>query len=185
MIELTPQQIVTVFPGARLANIKFYWPFVQNALEENRLNSPQMVVYALATIAAETASFVPLCEMRSKYNTNHTRFDRYENRKDLGNIQPGDGARFIGRGFVQLTGRNNYRIYGERIGHDLENNPEKANEPMVAAKILALFIADRELKIKEALSAADYQKARKLVNGGTHGIERFQNAYLKLMEMMK
>ena len=59
----------------------------------------------------------------------------YEGRRDLGNTQPGDGKRYMGRGYIQITGRANYRNYGRKIGMDLENNPELAEQPDVAAKI--------------------------------------------------
>ena len=184
MIELTPLQISKAFPGAQLEVIKYHWPFVRDALYENMLNSPQIIAYALATIAAESAGFVPISEMKSRFNTKIKPFDVYNNRQDLGN-GPNDGEKYRGRGFVQLTGRHNYRVYGERIGRNLEQEPEDANDPQVAAQLLALFVADKEGKIKEALAHADYQKARKLVNGGTHGINQFEHTYLILIGIMK
>jgi len=56
--------------------------------------------------------------------------------KRLGNIHPGDGIKYKGRGFVQITGRNNYAEMGRMFGVDLINDPEKALEPELAAKIL-------------------------------------------------
>ena len=63
----------------------------------------------------------------------------YEGRSDLGNTQPGDGRRYKGRGYIQLTGRANYRQYGKLVGADLENNPELAADPGIAAKITCLL----------------------------------------------
>ncbi len=184
-LDLTPEQIAPAFPDARPANIAKHWPFVSDALLENRLTSPRIVAYALGTIAAESAGFVPLSELRSKYNTRVEMFDAYEMRKDLGNTHPGDGAKFKGRGFIQLTGRANYTRYGERIGVDLESSPEKANNPRIAAVLLALFIADRETRIMDALQAQDYALARRLVNGGRHGLGRFKTAYLSVMQVLQ
>jgi len=78
---------------------------------------------------------------------------------------------------VQLTGRANYARYGDRIGLDLTELPELAGDPKVAAQLLALFIADREPAILTALKAGKLAVARKLVNGGTHGLDRFERAY--------
>lgn len=179
-LDLTPEQILPAFPGAKLANIQHHWPFVRSALQEAFLDNSLIVAYALGTIAAETAGFVPLTEAPSRYNTRVKSFDRYEKKRGLGNTEPGDGARFPGRGYVQLTGRYNYQTYGERIGVDLLQHPERANDPRHAAQILALFIADREPKILDALREPQWAAARKLVNGGTHGLDRFKKAYLAI-----
>ena len=182
-LDLTPEQIADAFPGAPLANIRQHWPHVRNALQDARLESAMIVAYALGTIAAETAGFEPISEGKSKYNTKAAPFDLYDNRASLGN-GPGDGARYKGRGFVQLTGRDNYRRYGARIGANLEDEPSKANDPAIAAQLLALFIADREMAILAALKASDFAQARRAVNGGTHGLDRFRNAYRAIMKAL-
>ncbi len=185
--DLKPQDVAPAFPGAMLADIGLYLPHVISALRDARLEAPRIVAYALATIAAETAGFRPISEGVSQFNTdNRARpFGRYDGRKSLGNMHPGDGARFRGRGFVQLTGRFNYNKYGERIGVDLLNSPEAANHASVAAQILAVFIADREFAILEALGNHHLATARRLVNGGTHGLERFTAAYNTMIEVLK
>lgn len=181
---MTPESIAPAFPGAKIKNIRAHWPAVREALRDNRLESAKIVAYALGTIAAEVSGFVPIKEMVSKYNTRSKPYDLYDGRKDLGNTTPGDGPRFPGRGFVQLTGRYNYRKYGERIGIDLISNPELACEPEPAAKLLALFVADREPAIIESLNEADYARARRLVNGGRHGLDRFTATYLKVLKII-
>jgi hypothetical protein len=54
----------------------------------------------------------------------------------VGNTQPGDGARYHGRGLVQLTGRGQYAEIGGKIGVDLVNDPDKANDPVLATSVL-------------------------------------------------
>ena len=172
-----------MFPLTPLINIKRNLPFVLTALDEAQLHDRLMVLAALATIRAETESFEPVAEGRSRYNTSpdpkgHP-FDLYDKRKDLGNTGPPDGERFRGRGYIQLTGRANYASYGKSIGlqGQLIENPELASEPAIAAKLLAAFLKDKERSIKEALLDQDFAGARRLVNGGSHGLDRFVDAY--------
>ena len=138
-----------------------------------------MVLMALATIRAETAGFVPIDEGKSRFNTSPggKPFDLYDHRKDLGNRGPSDGADFKGRGFIQLTGQSNYQTIGQALGLDLTGNPAQANKPDVAARILALFLKNKEQRIKEALLEDDLRTARRLVNGGSHGLEQFTVAF--------
>lgn len=63
--------------------------------------------------------------------------------KGLGNTQPGDGGKFIGRGYIQLTGRSNYARYAQLTGHDLLNNPKLLNTPDVAAEVSVKYMLDR------------------------------------------
>jgi putative chitinase len=66
----------------------------------------------------------------------------YGGRSDLGNA-PNEGYKYRGRGFLQLTGKANYKKYGDMIGVDLVNNPELANDPKIAADLAAVYVADR------------------------------------------
>jgi len=69
----------------------------------------------------------------------------YEGRRNLGNNQPGDGPKFIGRGVLQLTGRANYTDYSKKLGIDLVNNPELAATPEVSVRIACQYFKDRGL----------------------------------------
>ena len=60
--------------------------------------------------------------------------------KSMGNTEPGDGWKYRGRGFIQITGKNNYARYGKMIGVDLISNPDQANDPAVAAKLASAFV---------------------------------------------
>jgi peptidoglycan L-alanyl-D-glutamate endopeptidase CwlK len=179
ILEVTVRVVSQMFPFTALDNIKTNLPHVCEGLAATDLVDKPMVLMALATIRAETESFEPTSEGRSRFNTSpggHP-FDLYDNRRDLGNQGPRDGARFCGRGYIQLTGRHNYRTYGQILGKDLVHDPELANNPKVAGLLLATFLKDKERPIKEALIAQDLRTARRLVNGGSHGLDRFEDAY--------
>lgn len=170
-----------LFPATRPANIARYLPYVEAALGAAGLADTAMVVGALGTIRAETEGFVPIAELPSKYNTppGGAPFSLYDLRKDIGNGARGDGERYRGRGFVQLTGKANYATYGKRIGIDLVATPDRANAPEVAAVVLAQFLADKATKFRAAVAAGDLRAARRLVNGGSHGLESFSDVFAR------
>ena len=170
-----------MFPDTRAAAIARHLPIVLDGLRWAGLADRQMVLMALATIRAETEGFVPIDEGISRFNTARFPFDLYEPGtlpgQRLGNTEPGDGARFKGRGFVQLTGRDNYARIGPQVGTDLLLHPEWANEPGLAGRILAQFLRNHENTVRAALGRSDLRAARKAVNGGSHGLDRFVDAY--------
>jgi peptidoglycan L-alanyl-D-glutamate endopeptidase CwlK len=172
--------VAEMFPDTPTRNIELNLPTVLQALIAPELTDKPMVLMSLATIRAETAGFVPISEGQSRFNTSpggHP-FDLYDNRKDLGNTGAPDGERFRGRGFVQLTGRANYIFHGAAVGiPELADDPERANEPDIAARLLASFLKAHERPIKEALLVNDLAAARRLVNGGSHGLADFVEAF--------
>jgi len=107
----------------------------------------------------------------------------YGNRKALGNVDAGDGARYIGRGYIQLTGRSNYAAAGEALGLDLVNHPELAEEPENAARI-AVWFWQRDKRLGKRARAGDVVGVTKIINGGTIGLEdrkkRYEH-YLKIL----
>ena len=179
--QTTPERVRRLFPDTPLAPIRMNLPFVLAGLRARSLVDRNMLLMALATIRAETEGFVPIDEGRSKFNTRVTPFDLYEPGTEagrrLGNAQRGDGSRFKGRGFVQLTGRDNYTRVGPQVGADLLGDPSRANDPTIAGLILAQFLKNKEAKVRSALASGDLKTARKLVNGGSHGLERFEDAF--------
>jgi len=176
---LTVSLVSQLFPATKPANIARYLPYVEAALRVAGLADRPMVLGALGTIRAETEGFVPISEFQSRFNTppGGAPFSSYDLRRDIGNGAPGDGARYKGRGFVQLTGKANYKHYGEMIGLALDADPDKANAPEVAAVILALFLSDKADRFRAAIAKSDFAAARKLVNGGAHGLDAFRSVF--------
>ncbi len=123
------------------------------------------IAYALATISVETSwTFQPITEYgRDSY------FSKYEGRTDLGNNKQGDGLRFKGRGFVQITGRRNYTLFAALLKIDLVNNPALALDPTTSFKIMSLgmFRGDftgRSFKHYINVAICDYAGARRIIN---------------------
>src|ERR1700722_7586762 len=179
--DITVEIAARMLPYAPRANVESNLPIVLNALVGPQLADKPMVLMALATIRAETGSFLPISEGQSRYNTSPggLPFDLYDSRADLGNLGRPDGERFKGRGFVQLTGRSNYTLHGAAIGlgDQLIDDPDLANNPGIAARLLASFLQRHEEKIRAALMAGDLEEARRLVNGGSNGFGQFEAAY--------
>ncbi|RWL14898.1 MAG: hypothetical protein EOR57_31625 [Mesorhizobium sp.] len=95
---------------------------------------------------------------------------RYEGRKDLGNTVAGDGKKFMGRGFVQITGRRNYTDWSKRLGIDLLKEPQLAERPEIAVKILVKgsklgTFTGKKLADYITLSRSDFIGARRIING--------------------
>lgn len=121
--------------------------------------------YALATAWHETAhTMQPIKEIggeayfKRKYDIQGERPDKA---KTLGNLNPGDGARYAGRGYVQITGRTNYRRFG------IENAPDDAMKSDVAARILKDGMSDGVFtgKALHHYLPGDYVNARRIING--------------------
>jgi putative chitinase len=91
----------------------------------------------------------------------------------LGNNKPGDGYRYRGRGMIQLTGRDNYAVFSDLLGIDLEGNPDLAFDGAVALRVAAAYWTQRKLKGERSMNAlADDDKLRAItyrVNGGFNG----------------
>ncbi len=95
----------------------------------------------------------------------------YSNRMGNGDRASGDGWKYIGRGFIQLTGKSNYAAFGKYIGVDLIANPElvETKYPLTSA---AWYFEVRKLWgiAEQGIDEETIKKITKLINGGTHGL---------------
>lgn len=131
------------------------------------LGMPEQIAYVLATMKHETAGTMrPIREIGSdKY------FEKkYGMRKDLGNVQKGDGARFCGRGYVQVTGRRNYELFERLLGLPLAHNPDLALEHDTAMRIMMLGFRDglftgKKLSDYIRPGKSEFISARRCING--------------------
>lgn len=159
--------------------------FVEKAIQ-NGIEGVELVAF-LAQVAHETGNFSSMVEQGPKKY-----FRRYELKwnpqtaKILGNVKPGDGERFKGRSFVQLTGRDNYRRAGRALGLPLEQKPHLLENPSVGFKA-SLWYWNTRVKSKTN-NFEDIERVTKLINGGLNGLEdrkRKFEKYLSLLEPSK
>ncbi|WP_295673199.1 glycoside hydrolase family 19 protein [uncultured Haemophilus sp.] len=139
--------------------------------------SLKKIAYMLATAKHETGhTFEPITE-----RGNRSYFNKYdpvlantpERRKraiEMENTQQGDGFKYRGRGYVQLTWKKNYRKSGEYLKKDLVNNPELALDQKNATKIMIYGMETGMFTTKKISSyisedSADYLNARRVING--------------------
>ena len=175
---LTADDVVRGLPDVDPTAVRAYWPLIAQALAERGLISQAVQVATAATVRAEVgARWRPVAEIGTPAS-----FAKYDPGTSagrvLGNTQAGDGYRYRGRGFVQLTGRDNYTRMGQALGVPLATEPDLALHPDVAASILAEYMSGRGIPSKAA--AGDWQGVRVAVNGGLNGWDVFQRAVQSL-----
>ena len=163
MIALTKK----VCPDATDKAIARCLPPILKALASAGLTSKNQLIGFVATVYVETVVFDSIPEYASG--------DDYEGRSDLGNNQPGDGRKYKGRGFIQITGRTNYTALSKKFNVDLIGNPD------LLLKDIALCASSnvwwwKEHKVDVEAAKADWLWVRKIVNGGTNGWDVYEPA---------
>ena len=144
------------------------------ALDSEGIKDPNARAQIVAQAAHESGGFKFTEELgKPDY------FLKYDGRKDLGNIQPGDGPRFKGRGFLQTTGRINYQQFKDEFGIDVINKPESLASADNAAKS-ALFWFKKNAKKVQNLTKGDWSNTKavtKAVNGGYNGLDEREHYF--------
>ena len=124
----------------------------------------------LAQCAHETGDFAHLEELGgNRYLAQYDPAVNPAKAKALGNTQAGDGAKYKGRGFIQITGKANYTNAGQALGMDLVNSPELAAKPDVAAKIAVWYWQNRVAPYVQDF--ADTRSVTKRINPGLQGLQ--------------
>jgi hypothetical protein len=154
------------------SHVRLVWPHVMAALEAEGINGLNTQAGAAATIGVEARDFLPVKERRANQTRQPGLWTLQSRYWDTG---------FMGRGLIQLTWQKNYEHFGKRLGLDLVASPELLMQPDVSAKVLAAFFKDNG--VATACEAANWPKARRLVNGGLTGFELFNSYVGRLLQV--
>ena len=180
--------------GVQAAPNKQYKPQPQEPINVLSMNTNAEVLLQRAARAAgikgiELAQFLAQCShesadfsrMKEIGGTQYfaQRYDPKYNMakaKVLGNKQVGDGAKYAGRGFIQITGRDNYKRAGAALNLPLEQHPELAAKPDVAAKIAVWYWKTR---VKPNIqNFADTAAVTKYINPALRGLQDRHSNFL-------
>lgn len=153
------------------------------------INEPAVLAQFLAQVMHESGNLRYVREIWGPTKAQA----RYEGRKDLGNTQPGDGKRFMGRDVIQVTGRSNYRqltawvrkTFGK--GPDFEAKPELLESPEWLGIGAIWYFLTRKGLIDQA-RAGNIEMVTRLVNGGLNGyadrLRKYDAAALEILGFM-
>lgn len=184
-MKLSLGQLNSIFPaGSKNGRNEKFLPGLNSVIDKYGINTVNRLAGFLSQVGVESEE---LLYVRELGNTSY--FNKYDidfapkKAKDLGNTEPGDGARFKGRGLIQVTGRANYASCGKSLGLDLLKNPELLEQPLYAVESAGWYWDMR--KINTAADADDIVKITRLVNGGTNHLDRRKAYYKKAKEVLK
>ncbi len=167
---MTPQQLHAA-TQCGLKTAEKWQPAIDAAMAEFGIASALQQAAFIAQIAHESGRF---CYVKEIWGPTPAQ-RRYEGRKDLGNVQTGDGKRFMGRGLIQITGRTNYRFMSAKLGLDLINNPELLEQPSHAVRSAAAWWASKGLN--DVAQSGDFLRVTKIINGGCNGLKDRQEIW--------
>lgn len=190
---MTTEQLIAA-TTAKAAFAQKFLPYIIDTFDRYEINTPIRQLCFLAQVGHESGGLFYTEELASG--------QAYEGRTSLGNIQPGDGVRFKGRGLIQITGRANYKSIGDNLGIDFITTPTLLGGKNVtvctddqlkyAALSAGWFWDSRNLNkiadlidiqnpIDEGSNLANFQLLTKKINGGFNGLSdrlsRYKNGH--------
>lgn len=152
--------------GSRLTP---HLPFIVPALQFGKIVTIPDICAFMAQCAHESGEY--------RYTREIHDGSDYEGREDLGNIYPGDGKKYPGRGAIQNTGRNVARAAGEFFGQPFEEHPELMEKPEWATHVSVFFWVKYKFGLQAASLKEWFRVTTKLVNGGYNHFQERINYY--------
>ena len=160
---LTQGKLWIVMTDADAVRIERFFQPILATLVRRAINTPLRTTHFLAQIGHESGCL--------RYTKELADGSAYEGRVDLGNVQPGDGPRFKGRGLIQLTGRLNYRAYGKACGRNFEADDDPnlvSDDRNLAVDVAGWFWSSQ--KLNDWADRDDLREITRRINGGFNGL---------------
>ena len=173
-VGLTLGQLLAIVPTLKHDRAAELLPHLNAAMHEAHIRTLRQVAAFVAQLAFESGGFRWFEELASG--------EAYEGRADLGNLHPGDGPRYKGRGPIQLTGRANYRTAGRALGVDLESHPELAARTDIGFRVAAWYWTSRSLN--EPAELGDFREVTRRINGGFNGLAQRESYYARALAVL-
>jgi len=200
------EDISRAFPYAKVDNISKYYSGILLTLDKFEINTPERQAAFLSQCAHESANFSRVVEnlnyssdaLRSVWprqfptkeiaNSYHRKPElianrAYANRMGNGPESSGDGWKYRGRGFIQITGKYNYRLCGDFLQMDLLSCPELLQEDPAAVLSAGWFWSINNLNI--LADQEDILSITRRINGGTHGLDDRKTKYSNAIKIFK
>jgi predicted chitinase len=175
---LSAEQLHAIMPRLPAAKSASLFPFLGAAMSEFGIDSPARTAAFLAQLAHESAEFRFMEEIWGPTDAQRRYEPRSQLATNLGNTEAGDGLRFKGRGPIQITGRANYRRFGDLLGLDLLADPARAALPEVAFRIAGLFWSKKGLnELADEATDEAFREITRRINGGFNGLADRQAFY--------
>lgn len=166
---LTDAQLKTIMPNMPAARRALFLPVLNQTMQAYAIHNTRRAAAFLGQLAHESGEFKYMEEIWGP--TAQQR--RYEPPStlatQLGNTRVGDGKRYKGRGPIQITGRANYKRYGELLGLNLVAQPELVATPGVGLSAAGMFW--RTNGLNTLADSQDYREITRRINGGYNGWE--------------
>lgn len=159
---MTPQTLAVAL-GIPLYRAQAWADPLTAAMALWAIDSPKRQAMFLAQVGHESGRLIYVRELWGPTPAQQ----KYEGRADLGNTQPGDGMRYMGRGLIQVTGRANYATCGAALNLPLLDQPQLLEQAGNAALSAAWFWNSRGLNA--LADAGDFETITRRINGGLNG----------------
>jgi putative chitinase len=164
-----------VVPTLTAAQAKALSRDLGEAMRDHGINTPTRAAMFIAQVAHESGGF--------RYREEIASGAAYEGRHDLGNTHPGDGRRFKGRSFIQITGRNNYSQVSRALGIDFVSHPARLAAPKYAALGAAWWWQTHGCN--QLADTGNFLAVTRRTNGGTNGLADRQAYYARATKVAR